>query len=168
MVRRKIPTPFRRAFQGRQAMHRKTLIVGLLAMLFMMSGIHAQTPPGKTPPSAPTKPATDPAPAKPAANAVDPASIQALKDMGTYLQTLKRFGVSTDVIGESVLKDGQKLQHTARADLRVVRPEKLRARMTNAQGEREVVFDGKKITLYAPAQKYYSTAEFAGTIGNLI
>lgn len=149
-------------------MARKTLVVGLLAMLFTVPGIHAQTPPpGKAPPPAPAKPA-DAAPAKPAAGAVDPAAIQALKDMGTYLQTLKRFGVSTELTGERVLKDGQKLQHTAKADLRVVRPEKLRARMTSARGERELVYDGKKVTLYTPAQKYYSTVELAGTVGDLI
>ena len=41
-----------------------------------------------------------------------PASIQALKDMGAFLQTLKRFRVSTELTGERVLADGQKLQHT--------------------------------------------------------
>ena len=56
--------------------------------------------------------------------AVDPASIQALKDMGAHLQTLKRFRVSTEFTGERVLKDGQKLQHSAAADLNVARPSK--------------------------------------------
>ena len=51
----------------------------------------------------------------PAVNAVDPASIQALKDMGAYLQTLKRFRASTSLTGERVLADGQKLLHTASA-----------------------------------------------------
>src|SRR5262245_30701479 len=125
-----------RAHSGRQAMDRRTLIAGLLAMLFTAPGIHAQTPPpGKAPPPPATKPAADPAPARPAANAVDPASVQALKAMGTYLQGLKRFEVSTELTGERVLKDGEKLQHTAKADLRVVRPEKLRARMTSVRGE---------------------------------
>ena len=76
----------------------------------------AQTAP---PPPAP--------PARSAASAVDPASIQALKDMGAFLQTLKRFRVSTELTGERVLADGQKLQHTATADMDVERPNKLRA-----------------------------------------
>ena len=83
-------------------MVRKILALGLLAMSLAAPGAYAQTPPAGA--------------AAPAANAVDPASIQALKDMGAYLQTLKRFHVATEVTGERVLADGQKLQHTATAN----------------------------------------------------
>jgi hypothetical protein len=64
-------------------MLRKIFSLGLLAMSLAAPGALAQT--AAPPPNAP-----------PATNAVDPASIQALKDMGAYLQTLKRFRVSTD------------------------------------------------------------------------
>ena len=40
--------------------------------------------------------------------------------------------------------------------------------MHSARSERELVYDGKMVTLQAPAQKYYSTVEFSGTIGELI
>lgn len=92
-------------------MVRKKLVLSLLAVVLAAPGIHAQT--------APAADAAAPA----AANAVDPASIQALKDMGSHLQTLKRFHVSTELTGERVLADGQKLQHTATADMDVERPE---------------------------------------------
>lgn len=91
-------------------MVRKKLVLSLLAVMLAAPGIHAQTAPAA---------AASPA----AANAVDPAAIQALKDMGAHLQTLKRFHVSTELTGERVLADGQKLQHTATADLDVERPE---------------------------------------------
>ena len=135
-------------------MLRKVLALGLLAVSFASSGTYAQTPPS--------------AGSEPAANAVDPASVQALRDMGSYLQKLKRFSVSTELTGEQVLKDGQKLQHTARAELDVVRPSKLRAWMSRARGDRQLVFNGKTVTLYTPAQKFYSTVEFTGSIGDLI
>ena len=80
--------------------------------------------------------------------------------MGAYLQSLKRFHVSTEVTGERVLKDGQKLQHSATASMDVERPNKIRAVMQSARSEREILYDGKTITLYTPAQKYYSTVEF--------
>ena len=99
---------------GEITMVRNILVVSLLAMLLAAPGLHAQTAPART--------------AQPAANAVDTASIQALKDMGAHLQTLKRFRVSTELTGERVLKDGEKLQHSARADMDVARPSKLRAR----------------------------------------
>ena len=102
------------------------------------------------------------------ANAVDPASIQALRDMGAYLQTLKRFRVSTELTGERVLADGQKLSHTATADMDVQRPNKLRALMHSARSERQIFYDGSTVTLFTPAQKYYSTVEFSGSIGELI
>src|SRR5262245_18245955 len=109
-------------------MERKIRVLGLVAMSLAAPVAYAQAPAAS--------------PAKPAANAVDPASIQALKDMGAFLQTLKRFRVSTEVTGERVLKDGQKLQHAAKADLDVARPSKLRARMSSARAERELIYDG--------------------------
>ena len=128
-------------------MVRKILVLSVLAMSLAAPSTYAQTAP---------------------ASAVDPASIQALKDMGAFLQTLKRFRVSTELTGERVLADGQKLQHTATADMDVERPNRLRALMHSARSERELVYDGKTVTLYAPAQKYYSTVEFVDTIGRLI
>jgi len=133
-------------------MIRRFLCLGLVVISLGALGARAQAPAG-TPP---------------AANAVDPASVQALKDMGAYLQTLKRFAVSTEVTGERVLADGQKLQHSATANLDVVRPNKLRAVMRSSRSDRELVYDGKSVTLYAPAQKYYSTVEFSGSLGDLI
>jgi hypothetical protein len=135
-------------------MARKVLVLSLLAMLLAAPSINAQTTPAGA--------------SAPAGTMVDPASIQALTDMGAFLQKLKRFRVSTELTGERVLADGQKLQHTAAADMDVERPNKLRVFMHSARSERELVYDGKTVTLYVPAQKYYSTVEFSGTLAQLI
>ena len=95
-------------------MVRTILVLGLLAMSLAAPSAHCADAACRQPPA-------------PAANAVDPASIQALKDMGAFLQTLKRFHVSTEVTGERVLADGQKLQHAATAKMDVERPNKIRA-----------------------------------------
>jgi hypothetical protein len=135
-----------------------TALFGVLAFAaagaICLPDIHAQTAPADTAP--------------PVASAVNPASIQALKDMGAHLQSLKRFHVSTGLTGERVLADGQKLQHTAKADIDVQRPNKLRARMFSTRSEREIFFDGKLATLYIPAQKYYSTVDFSGNLSALV
>ena len=123
------------------------LAPALLALSVAAPIVGAQTAPAGTAP--------------PAATAVDGASIQALKDMGAYLQTLDRFQASTTLTGERVLADGQKLQHTARATVDAERPNKLRARMWSARSEREIIYDGKTVTLYSPAQKYYSAVAFS-------
>lgn len=130
----------------------KMLALGMLVVSLGASGAYAQS--------------GSPAAATP--SAIDPGSIQALKDMGAHLQALKRFGVSVELTGERVLTDGQKLQHAATADLDVVRPDKVRVLMSSARSERELIYDGKMVTLYTPAQKYYSTVELADTIGGLI
>jgi len=135
-------------------MLRKTLTLGMLAISLVAPAAYAQTSQGGAPQST--------------ASAVDPAAIQALKDMGAYLQSLNRFGVSTELTAERVLADGQKLQHTATADVDVHRPNKLRVAMHSARSERELFYDGKTAVLYAPAQKYYSSVELADTLGGFI
>ncbi|MBF6991450.1 MULTISPECIES: DUF2092 domain-containing protein [Cupriavidus] len=105
--------------------------------------------------------------AQPQPNAVDPAAIQALNDMGKYLQSLRQFEVFIDLSGERVLQDGQKLQHTAMADLDVQRPDRLRALMRSARSQRDLIYDGKQVTLYSPAQKSYSQVNFSDNLGVL-
>ncbi len=102
------------------------------------------------------------------ASPVDPAAIQALKDMGAHLQTLKRFQVTTDLTGERVLADGQKLQHAATATLDVERPNRVRAVMVSPRSERRIIYDGKTVSLYTPAQNFYSTVAFTGALGELV
>lgn len=99
---------------------------------------------------------------------VAPAAIQALQKMGRHLQSLKRFSVLIDLTGERVLEDGQKLQHTATAELFVDRPNRIRAFMRSARSEREIVYDGKTVVLYTPEQKYYSSVAFDGNLTALI
>jgi len=132
----------------------KKLAAAILALSLTAPGLYAQTPAAGTTQST--------------ANAVDPASIQALKDMGAHLLTLTRFQVSTGLTGERVLADGQKLQHTARAELDVARPNRLRAHISSPRSKREILYDGKTVTLFIPAQKYYSTVEFTDSIGALV
>jgi hypothetical protein len=102
------------------------------------------------------------------ANPVAPGAIQALKDMGAYLQTLKRFQVTTEVTGERVLADGQKLQHGARAVLDVARPNQLRAVMSTGRSERELFYNGSVATLYTASQKSYSSVEMSGNLAEFV
>ena len=40
--------------------------------------------------------------------------------------------------------------------------------MRSARSERKLFYDGKTVTLWTPAQKYYSTVQFDGTLGELV
>ena len=103
----------------------------------------------------------------PAAPAVDPATVQALKDMGAHLQSLQRFRVTNELTGERVLADGQKLQHMASAVIDVQRPNRLRVKMSSARSQRELFYDGKQVTLFTPAQQYYSSVAVRGLAGRV-
>ncbi|MDM0013381.1 DUF2092 domain-containing protein [Variovorax sp. J22P168] len=149
----------------------KTFVPAVLALSLVACGTTAPNPPpagGPAPVAAAPRPTPAVAPPAAPANAVNAASIQALKAMGAYLQSLKRFRVTTELTGEVVLADGQKLQHTATADIDVLRPNKLRARMFSARSERVIFFDGQRVTMFMPQQKYYSTVDFAGNVDSLV
>jgi hypothetical protein len=133
---------------------RVTLVLGLLAMSLAAPVSRAQTTAAGT--------------AAPVAHAVDAGAIQALESMGAHLQTLDRFQITTALTGERVLADGQKLQHSATAELKVDRPNRLRVRMTSARSERELIFDGRSVTLYTPALKYYSRVEVTDSLAGLV
>jgi len=136
-------------------MLRKTLMLGLLALSAVATSSLAQTAPAG-------------AASAPAANPVDTASVKALKDMGAYLVTLKRFGVEVRHSGERVLQDGQKLVHLSSATMDVSRPDRIHVTMRSARSQRQLYFDGKAVTLYTPAQKVYSSVPFSGNLGALV
>ncbi|WP_026036081.1 DUF2092 domain-containing protein [Cupriavidus sp. BIS7] len=149
----------------------RKLVLSLLAAAAMAAC--SSTPPATSsqpvnPPAAAPAPAAQTSPAQPDANAVDPAAIKALQDMGASLQTLKQFEVDISLTGERVLQDGQKLQHTATANLDVVQPNKIRAQMRSARSQRDLIYDGKTVTLYQPEQKYYSQAQFSENLAALV
>jgi hypothetical protein len=135
----------------------KKLALTLFALSFAVPTAYAQT-------DAPSAPQVTQATQSP----VDAAAVQALKDMGSFLQTLQRFQVTNELTGERVLMDGQKLQHSATAKLDVQRPNKIRVRMFSARSTREIFYNGEQVTLFTPAQKYYSTVDFSENIGGLI
>jgi len=150
----------------------RKLVLSLLAAAALAAC--SSTPPASSsqpvnPPAAAAAPApAQTSPAQPDANAVDPAAIKALQDMGASLRTLKQFEVGISLTGERVLQDGQKLQHTATANLDVVQPNKIRAQMRSARSQRDLIYDGKTVTLYQPEQKYYSQAQFSENLAALV
>lgn len=98
--------------------------------------------------------------------ALDPEAMKALKQMGTYLRTLKAFRVKAETTEEIVLQDGQKLQDEGSVDLLARIPDGLRIYDVTDYRERLYLFNGKNnsFTLWSERMNYYSTVEAPGTI----
>jgi hypothetical protein len=150
-------------------MNRTLCIAALAASLAACSSLApTATSSSSAPQTQATAPAAAPADSKPDPNAVSPDAIQALKDMGTYMQTLKQFAVNIDLDGERVLSDGQKLQHSANAKVDVDRPSKMRVQMRSARAQRDLYYDGQKVALYYPKENFYSTTDSTGNLSDLV
>ena len=135
----------------------------------VLLGACSTSPPSTTASTSPSD-STTAAPAAPAAqqNAVDPAAVDAVKAMSANLQSLRRYTVSLDLTGERVLSDGQKLMHSAEADLQVAQPNRIRVQTITPATQRVMYYDGKKVTLQFPDANYYSSVDFTGTVGELV
>lgn len=147
----------------------------ILSAALLLGACATSPPPAASAAPAASSAGTGRAAAPPAAsaaasqqNTVDPAAVQALKSMGATLQSLRRYEVSLDLTGERVLQDGQKLMHSAQADVQVAQPNRLRARTTTSAVQRVMYYDGKKVTLQFPDANYYSSVDFSGTVGELV
>lgn len=96
--------------------------------------------------------------------AVDPKAIDALERMGAYLRERPQFTVRTKSETDYVLDTGQKATMAASGELRVKRPDKMRAHLTSDRKERDFVFDGKSFTVFSPKLGMYATIPAPGTL----
>jgi hypothetical protein len=112
--------------------------------------------PGKTPTAQRATPEKTPA--------VDPKAIDALKRMGAYLRERPAFTVRTTSETDYVLDTGQKATIAASGELRVKRPDKMRAHVTSDRKQREFIFDGKTFTVFSPNLGLYATIPAPGTL----
>jgi len=100
--------------------------------------------------------------------AVDPQAMQALDRMGKALRALSQFEVSADSTSEVVLEDGRKIELGGTVDYKVRRPNGLFAKLKSDRRDREFYYDGKTLTIFAPATNFYATLPAPDTIGALV
>jgi hypothetical protein len=103
-----------------------------------------------------------------AAPAVDPAAVAALERMGAFLRQQRRFEIKGQTLTDDVLESGQKVQLSASVDLKVRRPDRLRAEMQSDRKSRQLYYDGKTFTVYGPRSRYYARVAAPATIRELI
>jgi hypothetical protein len=100
----------------------------------------------------------------PPAGKADPDAMAALYKMGEALRGLGAFTLTADVTNDMVLDNGQKLQTPGTLKIEARRPDKFRIQMDSDHQDRELIYDGKSLTLFAPKIGYYASVPTPPTI----
>lgn len=95
---------------------------------------------------------------------VDPRADEILKRMGDYLAEAKFFSVSAEIWQDANLSSGQRVQAGRTLDLQVRRPNRLHAEVHSTRRNRELVYDGKDITLFNRVENFYGTVPVSGSL----
>lgn len=108
--------------------------------------------------------------ADPAAGAqnIDPDARKILDAMSTYMATVKTFSLHADTTRDDVLAFGYKLQTNEAIDLRVRRPDRLRADISGDDQDSSYYYNGKTLTILGRGVGYWTEIPAPGTIGELI
>jgi hypothetical protein len=88
--------------------------------------------------------------------------------MGAYLRTLKNFGVQGVGTRDEVLADGQKVQFGGTLNYLVRVPDGFRADIRTDRKQRQWIYDGKTLTIFAPRMNYFATVAAPHTIGEML
>ena len=129
--------------------------VALAAALAAGAATGQPAAPAKAPAAA-TGPAAEPK--------LDPEALQALKRMSAYLGTLKMFELTADSTIDLVMDDGEKIQQSGITTYKVRRPDGLVVETAWDRKARQFIYDGKKLTIYAPKLGFYAQADAPSTI----
>ena len=96
--------------------------------------------------------------------AVDPQVKESLARMSAFLKTLHEFSIHAETTKDEIVQSDYKVKKTAVVDMTVRQPDRLRASAVGDDESREFFYDGKTLTIYSPAQKYYATMNAPPTI----
>ncbi|MBT0669510.1 DUF2092 domain-containing protein [Novosphingobium profundi] len=106
--------------------------------------------------------------AAPAADPIDPDAMAAVDAMSAALQKLVSFTVKSDATNEVVLEDGQKIQFSGGVELQVHRPSAFKVTTKADTQSREMYYDGKSFTIFAPKLGYFASFAAPSTIGQTV
>jgi hypothetical protein len=106
--------------------------------------------------------------ATPAKDTIDPESMEALTNMGTYLRSLKAFQVDADITNDDVLDDGQIVTISRKTTLLAEKPNFLRVEIKSDDRDSFLFYDGKNFTIYGKLVNFYATVPAPPTTAELI
>lgn len=91
-----------------------------------------------------------------------------VREMSTYLASLRAFRVQTDSATEVVLANGQRLQFVSDNHLLVRRPDRLRSERVGADADLVFYYDGRNVTLHGRRMNVWATAPAPATIDEMV
>ncbi len=106
--------------------------------------------------------------ARAATAVVDPAAVTAIRKMGAFLRAQRSFLVQVAASTDDVLASGQKVKFQGTAELRVRRPDRLRADLTTDRQQETMFYDGTSFTVQDRATNYYASFKAPPTIAGAI
>jgi hypothetical protein len=95
---------------------------------------------------------------------IEPAALQALQRMGSYLSTLTNFEVQSATNRDLVTNDGQRLMLDGVANYKVRRPDGFIIEVNSDAKKRTYYYNGKTFTVFAPDLNFYASATAPPTI----
>jgi len=99
---------------------------------------------------------------------VMPDALAALERMGEHLKTLSQFTLSAETTSEDVLDYGEKVMIGGDIIYHVKSPDRLSLGIVTDKRERHYFYNGKTVTVYAPALKFYSSFAAPDTTAKMI
>ena len=131
---------------------KSTSRISTIAALLGLAALTALPPPGRA-----QQPAPPQQEKSAGASALEPDAVAALNRMGAYLRTLTAFSLKSETTIDEVTDDGMKLQFAGMVTMQVKRPNGLRAEVNSDRKHRQLVYDGKTLTVYGERIGYYAT-----------
>ncbi|MGE5669673.1 MAG: DUF2092 domain-containing protein [Betaproteobacteria bacterium] len=108
--------------------------------------------------------AADPAPA-PEVSSQDRAARELLLGMAEFMARAPAMSVTMRSGYDAIQADGQRIEFGERRRILMQRPDKIRVEVERSDGERgTVVFDGRWITVFKPAENVYARVEKPGSL----
>jgi hypothetical protein len=99
---------------------------------------------------------------------VQPEAIMALRLMGAYLRSLKAFTVDASTTRDEVTPRGENVEVGGTVQYLVRPPDHLRADVRTDRKQRQIMYDGRVLTVFAPRLLMYATVPAPPTIGTML
>lgn len=98
---------------------------------------------------------------------LEPAAVAALDKMGNFLRGQRAFTVDAEITTDDVLPSGQKVKFQGLAELKVRRPDRMRADINGDRRKQTMFYDGTTFTVHDLDTNYFASFAAPPTLREL-